>query len=557
MGRIRCAAERVPANSTSWCVVNITMPPPREMRFDQRPGDAPRPRRRAPKTARPAPTAGGRAQSFKRASAARRFWPCDSSLHGRRTQPRARMRAAPRRGRAGVAGRPAMLRRIAEVLRGVQLVLDRVQVADVGEARRDIPRPARGCRGRSRRSRPHRARAARRRCAAGSSCRCRSRRAPAAARPAARSKERLEKRRRPPRVHSSPVARSRAVPSRAGGCRSCRRQAQQRSSDRRLQITPSSTCTSTIVPGVTLPWSVGRMMKQFASDIERRMPEPCSPVTRTLQVPCASALQDAALEFRAPGRFLEAGDARHLEGRNGRNRIAAGEREQRIAHELVEGDHHRDRVARQAEEMGAADLAVGERPPGLHRDLPEHHLAQLVEQILDEIRFADGNAAARDHDVGRGGRVAEGALEELRVVAHHAHVEHFAIQARQHAVDRVAVAVEDLACRGLAADRDELVARGEERDAQLAIDGDLADAQRRDEPDVGRAQREAALQRDLPDGEILAGLAQVLALACGRSPMVTWSPCALTCSCMTIVSAPGGTTPPVMMRTPARRRACP
>ena len=64
-----------------------------------------------------------------------------------------------------------------------------------------------------------------------------------------------------------------------------------------------------------------------------------------------------------------------------------------------------------------------------------------------------------------------------------------------------------------------------------------------------RAQ--TALQRDLPAREVLARLAQVLALA-WPSPIVTCSPCALTCSCMTIVSAPGGTTPPVMMRT-----ACP
>src|SRR5262249_11653045 len=103
-------------------------------------------------------------------------------------------------------------------------------------------------------------------------------------------------------------------------------------------------------------------------------------------------------------------------------------------------------------------------------------------------------------------------LEKLRIVAYHAHVQHLAVKARQHAVDRVAIAVEDLPGRRLAPDGHELVARGEKRHPQPAVDGDLAYAERRDEADVGRAQRQTTLQRDLADGEILAGLAQVLAL---------------------------------------------
>ena len=74
--------------------------------------------------------------------------------------------------------------------------------------------------------------------------------------------------------------------------------------------------------------------------------------------------------------------------------------QQRVAHELVERHHDRDRVAGKAEEVRAADAAVGERPPGFHRDLPEQHFAELVEQLLDEIGLADGDAAAGDHDVG-------------------------------------------------------------------------------------------------------------------------------------------------------------
>ena len=79
-------------------------------------------------------------------------------------------------------------------------------------------------------------------------------------------------------------------------------------------------------------------------------------------------------------------------------------------------------------------------------------------------------------------------------------------------MDRVAVAVEDLAFLGRRADRDQLVARGKEGNPQLAVHRDLADAQRRDEADFRRPQRKPPLECDLSHGEVFAGAAQVLAL---------------------------------------------
>ena len=52
---------------------------------------------------------------------------------------------------------------------------------------------------------------------------------------------------------------------------------------RQHQTRPSNICTSTTVPAGALPWSTGSTMKQFACDIEDRMPEPCSPVGFTCQ----------------------------------------------------------------------------------------------------------------------------------------------------------------------------------------------------------------------------------------------------------------------------------
>ena len=135
-------------------------------------------------------------------------------------------------------------------------------------------------------------------------------------------------------------------------------------------------------------------------------------------------------------------------------------------------------ISRQPEEVRGADAAVRERAARLHRDLPEQDLAQLVEQLLDEIGLADRHAAGRDDHVGCGRRIGERALERFRHVGHHAHVEHIAVEAHQHAVDRVAVAVVDLARAELRADGPELVAGREERDAKLAVDRDLADPER-------------------------------------------------------------------------------
>ena len=70
-----------------------------------------------------------------------------------------------------------------------------------------------------------------------------------------------------------------------------------------------------------------------------------------------AALEDAALELRA-ARFLpQRRLAGHAEERESAGVGAAGEREQCVAHEAVEGHHHRHRIPRQAEEPGAADRA--------------------------------------------------------------------------------------------------------------------------------------------------------------------------------------------------------
>ena len=58
--------------------------------------------------------------------------------------------------------------------------------------------------------------------------------------------------------------------------------------------------------------------------------------------------------------------------------------------------HRRDRVAGETEKDGIADPPEGQRPPGLHRDLPEVHFSRRFQGFLHEIRFADGNSTGGD-----------------------------------------------------------------------------------------------------------------------------------------------------------------
>src|SRR5207244_11113725 len=75
--------------------------------------------------------------------------------------------------------------------------------------------------------------------------------------------------------------------------------------------------------------------------------------------------------------------------------------------------------------------------------------------------------------------------------AHHTEIGHLAPKAREHAPECVAIGVVHFAGLQLLSDRYQLVAGGEERDAQLAPHAHLADAKRSDQSDIGGAQHPA------------------------------------------------------------------
>src|SRR5947207_3272594 len=70
------------------------------------------------------------------------------------------------------------------------------------------------------------------------------------------------------------------------------------------QMSPSRSCTSTSSPAATLPVSLDSTTKQFASDIDDRIPEPWSPVVRTVHPPAPSDARMPRWNSVRPGTFL-------------------------------------------------------------------------------------------------------------------------------------------------------------------------------------------------------------------------------------------------------------
>lgn len=91
-------------------------------------------------------------------------------------------------------------------------------------------------------------------------------------------------------------------------------------------------------------------MIQLASAIERRMPEPCSPVVLDRQAVGIFG-HDAALEFSASRSFGQIGGCLCLDGHEWRVR-RSHHMQKGIPHEKVKRDHDGDRITGQTEENG-------------------------------------------------------------------------------------------------------------------------------------------------------------------------------------------------------------
>src|SRR5262249_6670362 len=163
-------------------------------------------------------------------------------------------------------------------------------------------------------------------------------------------KEISEKSRRSPRVHSSPVARS-IVPASIGMA---------------LKPGAARSVLDDAFQHLHFHHGAGRNVtlrfRQYdeAVGLRHGAQDAGTLLAGDAHAPVAGCVlaEDAALELGAARRLLEAARARYLESGKRGNRIAAAQLQQRIAHELIKGDHHRDGIARQPEKVRGADLAV-------------------------------------------------------------------------------------------------------------------------------------------------------------------------------------------------------
>ena len=225
---------------------------------------------------------------------------------------------------------------------------------------------------------------------------------------------------------------------------------------------------------------------------------------------------DAALELGAARALAHGRRAARAQHRQ-RLRRGAAQRQQRVAHEGVEGHQRGHRIARQREQpgrvglLGAAQRPEREGPPGPHRDLPERDLATAGQQVLGEVGVADADAAAGQHHVGTRDGLVQRGRQGFGVVAHQPEVDHLDVQALERAHQAVAVAVVDAAGVQRLAERAQLVAGGEQRHPQPAHHRDLGDAQRGDQAQVGRAQAPPGRYCRAAAAQVLAAQAAVVA----------------------------------------------
>ncbi|CAM2158131.1 hypothetical protein PT2222_40130 [Paraburkholderia tropica] len=231
------------------------------------------------------------------------------------------------------------------------------------------------------------------------------------------------------------------------------------------------------------------------------------------------AFGDAALEFGAAcalfdRRFAARGNQRHGLRRRARHGDQGG------AHDLVEADHGRDRVAGQAEQQrrstrarmpAGPDAAERQRAARAHGEAPERDVAERLQLGAREIGFADRDAARGEHDVGARGGLFERGGERVGLVAHHAEIDGLDIQAAQHRAERVAVAVVDAAGVERLAGRAQFVAGRKEGHAQASLHLDFDETQRGQQADVGGAELAARAQRHAATREVFAPAAAVRA----------------------------------------------
>ena len=238
------------------------------------------------------------------------------------------------------------------------------------------------------------------------------------------------------------------------------------------------------------------------------------------QIQPARGIAARAQEFAAfvgPGhREVSAGSYRNHSRVGGTLQL-----QQKRPHQQQEGDEAGHRVARQPHEMRRAagrappHLPIGERLAGLHGDLPEIKLAELLDRGLDVVFLAHRDAAGgEDQVVPFGGRLQRGQRGGA-VVRHDAQVAHRAAQAQQQRAQEEAVAVVDGTRlhlrRGHLTRHHQFVAGGEQRHPRACGHQQAVHANSGRQPKTGGRKPLSFSEYGGTAGDVLAGLAYPVA----------------------------------------------
>ena len=261
-------------------------------------------------------------------------------------------------------------------------------------------------------------------------------------------------------------------------------------------------------PGRTAVTASSSSISPPASTIEVRMPEPSRAMRWAASPPAASRVEPAA-QILAAARALAHGERRrHRQAQRrapGKAREAGDDR----PGEQEKADHRRHGIARQADEHGLAQAAEGQRPAGLHGDLPEieppvgrHGPDHMV------LVAARGAARGEQHVVGSGGG-GQDAPDGTGLVGGDAEVGDLDRQGAQQGLEDRPVGVVDAARAVSAAGCHQLVAGGQDRHAQRREHRQRGKAELGGETDLLRPQADARPEHGLARAHVLAGPAPV------------------------------------------------
>ena len=124
---------------------------------------------------------------------------------------------------------------------------------------------------------------------------------------------------------------------------------------------------------------------------------------------------------------------------------ACREAAERRSHEQLEAGQHRERVAGQRDHDAAVALAAPGGLPWLQRDAPEQLAhAQLAQRRLDVVVRPDGDAARRQHEIGRLERARERLPRCLGIVGNPLHADELGTERDAARCEEAAVRLVDL-----------------------------------------------------------------------------------------------------------------